>query len=85
MRIEAVRARPARSTARGATSRCSCSSTGSIRCSCASAKRRSASAEMARMSLAEFEARYRADPDPWGYTTSDYERQKYEATLAACG
>lgn len=40
---------------------------------------------MARMSLAEFEARYRADPDPWQYTSSDYERQKYEATLAACG
>ena len=40
---------------------------------------------MARMSLADFEARYRADPDPWGYTTSDYERDKYEATLAACG
>ncbi len=40
---------------------------------------------MARMSPAEFEARYRANPDPWGYTTSDYERRKYEATLAACG
>ena len=40
---------------------------------------------MARMSLAEFEARYRADPDPWSYMSSDYERQKYEATLAACG
>ena len=37
------------------------------------------------MSLAEFEARYRANPDPWGYTTSDYERRKYDATLAACG
>jgi cyclopropane fatty-acyl-phospholipid synthase-like methyltransferase len=37
------------------------------------------------MSLAEFEARYSADPDPWGYKTSDYERRKYEATLAACG
>ena len=37
------------------------------------------------MSLAEFETRYRADPDPWGYTTSDYERRKYAATLAACG
>jgi cyclopropane fatty-acyl-phospholipid synthase-like methyltransferase len=36
------------------------------------------------MSLAEFEARYRANPDPWGYTTSDYERRKYAATLAAC-
>lgn len=40
---------------------------------------------MARMSLADFEALYRANPDPWGYTTSDYERRKYEATLAACG
>jgi cyclopropane fatty-acyl-phospholipid synthase-like methyltransferase len=37
------------------------------------------------MSPAEFEARYRKDPDPWGYTTSDYERGKYQATLAACG
>ena len=40
---------------------------------------------MARMSPAEFEARYRANPDPWGYTTSDYERHKYQATLTACG
>ena len=40
---------------------------------------------MARMSLADFEARYQVDPDPWGYTTSRYERDKYEATLAACG
>jgi cyclopropane fatty-acyl-phospholipid synthase-like methyltransferase len=40
---------------------------------------------MTRMSLADFEARYRLDPDPWGYTTSEYERDKYEATLAACG
>ncbi len=37
------------------------------------------------MSAAQFEARYREDPDPWGYTSSDYERRKYEATLAACG
>ena len=37
------------------------------------------------MSSAEFEARYQADPDPWGYTTSEYEREKYAATLAACG
>jgi len=37
------------------------------------------------MSLADFEARYRVDPDPWGYETSDYERDKYSATLAACG
>ena len=40
---------------------------------------------MAKMSAAEFEARYVADPDPWGYTTSPYEREKYAATLAACG
>jgi len=38
-----------------------------------------------RMSLADFESRYRTDPDPWGYQTSDYERDKYAATLAACG
>jgi cyclopropane fatty-acyl-phospholipid synthase-like methyltransferase len=33
----------------------------------------------------DFEARYREDPDPWGYTRSGYERDKYAATLAACG
>lgn len=37
------------------------------------------------MSIADFEARYRSNPDPWGYTHSEYERQKYAATLAACG
>ncbi|HEY6397915.1 MAG TPA: SAM-dependent methyltransferase [Solirubrobacteraceae bacterium] len=37
------------------------------------------------MSLADFEARYRADADPWGYKTSAYERTKYRATLEACG
>jgi cyclopropane fatty-acyl-phospholipid synthase-like methyltransferase len=40
---------------------------------------------MSFMAAQDFEARYRADPDPWGYTASDYERRKYEATLAACG
>jgi Nodulation protein S (NodS) len=40
---------------------------------------------MSRMTLGDFEERYRADPDPWGYTTSEYERDKYAATLAACG
>ena len=40
---------------------------------------------MSRMTLSDFEARYRANPDPWGYTTSPYERDKYAATLAACG
>ncbi|HEY3726970.1 MAG TPA: SAM-dependent methyltransferase [Solirubrobacteraceae bacterium] len=37
------------------------------------------------MSTADFEALYRSDPDPWGYTTSAYEHDKYSATLAACG
>jgi len=37
------------------------------------------------MTAADFEARYRDDPDPWGYETSRYERDKYDATLAACG
>jgi cyclopropane fatty-acyl-phospholipid synthase-like methyltransferase len=37
------------------------------------------------MSAADFETRYQADPDPWGYTSSEYEREKYEATFAACG
>ncbi|RWR13314.1 class I SAM-dependent DNA methyltransferase [Paenirhodobacter populi] len=32
---------------------------------------------------AHFDALYRANPDPWGYRTSRYEREKYEATLAA--
>ncbi len=40
---------------------------------------------MAHLSVADFEARYRADPDPWSYTTSPYERAKYAATLDACG
>ncbi|HEV7773755.1 MAG TPA: SAM-dependent methyltransferase [Conexibacter sp.] len=33
----------------------------------------------------DFEARYRADRDPWRYETSAYERSKYAATLEACG
>ncbi|HWE09785.1 MAG TPA: SAM-dependent methyltransferase [Solirubrobacteraceae bacterium] len=37
------------------------------------------------MTAAEFEARYRRDADPWAYTTSAYERDKYAATLRACG
>ncbi len=40
---------------------------------------------MARMSIADFEARYRAEPDPWDYLESRYEARKYAATLAACG
>ena len=40
---------------------------------------------MTRMTLDDFEARYRIDPDPWGYDSSPYERAKYLATLSACG
>jgi cyclopropane fatty-acyl-phospholipid synthase-like methyltransferase len=32
-----------------------------------------------------FEDLYTAKPDPWGFDTSDYERRKYDATLAAIG
>lgn len=31
----------------------------------------------------DFDLRYRADPDPWRYETSSYERAKYRRTLAA--
>jgi SAM-dependent methyltransferase len=37
------------------------------------------------MSAVDFEDLYRLDPDPWSYESSEYERQKYEKTLAACG
>ena len=40
---------------------------------------------MSHMSLDDFEARYRSDRDPWSYETSRYEREKYAATLEACG
>lgn len=30
-----------------------------------------------------FRAMYEADPDPWKFATSDYERRKYQATVAA--
>ena len=30
-----------------------------------------------------FDGLYAADPDPWRFATSDYEREKYAATLAA--
>lgn len=38
-----------------------------------------------RLDAGDFEARYRADFDPWRYETSEYEQNKYQATLAACG
>src|SRR5579875_2479522 len=31
------------------------------------------------------EAHHQPSPDPWNYERSDYERAKYDATLAACG
>ncbi len=37
------------------------------------------------MTTVDFERRYRDDPDPWGYERRRYEREKYAATLAACG
>ena len=33
----------------------------------------------------DFEAKYRADPDPWRTLTDPYESHKRERTLAACG
>ena len=39
----------------------------------------------APMTLADFESLYRRDADPWGYRTRPYERDKYQATLDACG
>ena len=38
-----------------------------------------------RNPVAEFEAQYRADPDPWDYESSAYEQAKYDATIAALG
>ncbi len=35
--------------------------------------------------LAEYERRFRANPDPWNMRTSAYEKAKRAATLEACG
>ncbi len=71
---------------RAATSRSSSCSTGSTPCWLAPARPSwSVGAREMPMTAAEFEARYRADPDPWGYASSPYEREKYAGTLAACG
>ena len=37
------------------------------------------------MGAAYFEALYAADEDPWDFTTSAYERAKYDRTVAALG
>jgi predicted TPR repeat methyltransferase len=34
---------------------------------------------------ATFERMYREEEDPWGFATSDYERAKYDRTIAALG
>ena len=39
----------------------------------------------ARMSAERFERLYEASEDPWDYRSSEYERAKYAATLAALG
>ena len=36
-----------------------------------------------RLGAEFFDDLYAHDPDPWGFETSDYERAKYDATLAA--
>jgi trans-aconitate methyltransferase len=40
-------------------------------------------ATMSPCSQAAFEQRYRQTPDPWGFRTAAYERDKYETTIAA--
>jgi SAM-dependent methyltransferase len=37
------------------------------------------------MTTSQFEELYRRDGDPWRYASSEYEREKYAATLSACG
>jgi len=44
-----------------------------------------APADVRRLSREYFDALYAGDPDPWGFASSDYERDKYEHTLAALG
>jgi cyclopropane fatty-acyl-phospholipid synthase-like methyltransferase len=38
-----------------------------------------------RLRAGYFDALYAADPDPWDFETSAYERAKYDATVAALG
>ncbi|HEX3517982.1 MAG TPA: SAM-dependent methyltransferase [Solirubrobacteraceae bacterium] len=41
--------------------------------------------DTARTAPEHFEALYEASPDPWNYDSSEYEREKYAATLDAVG
>jgi SAM-dependent methyltransferase len=43
----------------------------------------STDAVRSRVTAASFERLYRASEDPWGYLSSEYEREKYADTLAA--
>lgn len=43
------------------------------------------SAEQASRGPAHFERLYEADPDPWRFHTSEYERTKYRKTIEALG
>ncbi len=40
---------------------------------------------MSRTPLDSFEAKYRADADPWDFATSPYEQGRYDTTIAALG
>jgi SAM-dependent methyltransferase len=48
-----------------------------------SARQRSDVEESPPTGIERFERLYTASPDPWGYCSSDYEREKYADTLAA--
>jgi len=45
----------------------------------------SGEAGTARLERSYFEGLYDRDPDPWGFASSEYERDKYAHTLAALG
>lgn len=37
---------------------------------------------MTQVPIDDFEQRYRIDPDPWRFATSDYEQRRYDVTVA---
>ena len=86
MPVGRFRSRPVgRSIARGVTSSCFCFSIVSIQCSLVPVPARWGAVMAAPMTLADFESLYQQDEDPWGYLTRPYGRDKYRATLDACG
>ena len=46
---------------------------------------RASSPVTAAADAAYFDRLYAANPDPWGFATSPYERRKYRASLRALG